>query len=72
MIELQTIDGIKTVDLSTISLDDVNKIISRLSVETNTVATTPTILYSGNISGHKASDIVKAMDDVRIIDNTSG
>ena len=66
--ELETLNGIITIDLNSVTLSDVSNVISKLSVEGPEGA--KTILYSGSISGCSSNKIVTDMIDVRIIDNT--
>ena len=66
--ELETLNGIITIDLNSVTLSDVSNVISKLSVEGPEGA--KTILYSGSISGCSSNKIVTDMIGVRIIDNT--
>ena len=68
--ELETINGIKNIDLDSVSLKDVSNIISEMSVDAGFNDNAKTILYSGKINGYKTGDIAKSLDNVRIIDNT--
>ena len=67
---VKTVSGIIDVDLSKVSLSDVNNIISKISVDAGVSNTAPTVLYSGSLCGYSTNSIVKSMDNVRIIDNT--
>jgi len=44
--ELETANGLISVDLSTTSLDDVSNIIAQLSTEVDVPVNSPTVLYS--------------------------
>lgn len=68
--EIETIKGIKTIDLNTVTLKDVSDIISNLSMNAGVNESAATILYSGSINGYRTGDIAKSLDNVRIIDNT--
>lgn len=67
--KIETIYGIIDVDLNTVSLKDVCKIISEISVDAGVSNNAPTILYSGSLCNYSTNKIVKSMDNVRIIDN---
>lgn len=61
-----------------LSLKDIDEGISNFSVDkVKGGAVSPftgnadTILYSGDVNGYRASNIVKELDDVRIIDNSA-
>ncbi len=67
--KIETIYGIIDVDLNTVSLKDVCKIISEISVDAGVSNNAPTILYSGSLCNYSTNKIVKSMNNVRIIDN---
>lgn len=67
---VETVSGMIDVDLSKVSLSNVNNIISRISVDAGVSNTASTVLYSGSLCGYSTNSIVKSMDNVRIIDNT--
>lgn len=67
---VEIVSGIIDVDLSKVSLSDINNIISKISVDAGVSNTAPTVLYSGSLCGYSTNSIVKSMDNVRIIDNT--
>ena len=68
--EIETINGIKNVDLSKITLNDVCGIITEISVDVDVNNKVPTILYSGSLCEYSTNSIAKSLDNVRIIDNT--
>ena len=67
---VETVSGIIDVDLSKVSLSDVNNIISKISVDAGVSNTASTVLYSCSLCSYSTNSIVKSMDNVRIIDNT--
>ena len=67
---VETVSGMIDVDLSKVSLSNVNNIISRISVDAGVSNTASTVLYSGSLCGYSTNSIVKSTDNVRIIDNT--
>lgn len=53
--KIEIISGIIDVDLKTISLKDVCKIISEISVDADVSNNAPTILYSGSLCNYSTN-----------------
>ena len=64
--KIETKYGIIDVDLDTVSLKDVCKIISEISVDADVSNNAPTVLYSGILSNYSTNKIVKSMNIIKI------
>lgn len=54
---VETVSGIIDVDLSKVSLSDVNNVISKISVDAGVSNTAPTVLYSGSLCGYSTNSM---------------